>query len=332
MSHGKKTTLREFCKALREHDHFLLSCHLLPEGDAVGSLLAIDSLLRRLGKKTSIICEDPVPDRLQILASERWQCLSGSKAPLSAFKALVTTDCPNLSRLGQVQELITDETVIFNIDHHISNGLFGRYNCVHPEASATGEVVYEIFRKMRMPIRKEEAACLYVAIMTDTGSFSYSNTSARSHQIAADLIRTGIAIEKINEAVHATYSLNKIQLYSRLLSRFKTSSDKAIAWVEMKEADLKHSGASYEDSEGFVDFLRNLKEVQVVFFLSELPGTGLVRVSFRSKGNHDVNQIATHFHGGGHKKAAGCVIRASLEEAEKMILETLEKKFKFHSR
>ncbi|HXV28312.1 MAG TPA: bifunctional oligoribonuclease/PAP phosphatase NrnA [bacterium] len=325
----EKTTLAAFCKALKKYDHFLLSCHVSPEGDAIGSILAVDSLLRRLGKKTTVVCEDAFPERLSCLSDKRWQRVRDIKKPASHFKALVVTDCPTLERIGTVNKLLTPQTKIFNIDHHISNELFGHYNYLRPEAAACGEVVVDIFKYFHLPLRRDEATNLYVALSTDTGSFKYSNTTVHCHRIAAELIATGIDIEKINDELYATYSLNKINLYSRLLARVKTRSKGRVAWVGMKRNDLAESGATYEDTEGFIDFLKYLKEVQVAFFMSEMREPKKVRVSFRSKGHYDVNKIATFFKGGGHKKASGCVIQGSLQHAEAMILSRLKKVYRF---
>lgn len=329
MKNSKKNHIGEslaaLCQALKKKDNFLLASHINPEGDAVGSILAMESLLRRLGKKTLIACEDPFPERLACLPSKRWNRAKDVQ-PGRPFGALVVADCPTLERIGLVQKLLTPKTEIFNIDHHISNVRFGHYNYIQPSASAAGEVVYDIFKQFKMKLNQEEATALYVSISTDTGSFKYSNTTVKSHQIASELIQTGIDIEKINDALYATYSLEKIQLYSLLLGRVQRSSDGAIAWVGLTRADLKRTGATYEDTEGFIDFLKYIKEVHFSFFMSEMDGAqkGQVKVSFRSKGDYDVAQVAAHFGGGGHKKAAGCTINGALEEATEKILEQIK--------
>ena len=321
-------SLENFCEALKQKSHFLLASHVLPEGDAIGSVLALDSMLRRLGKKTLIACEDPIPERLAFLPQDLWNIASRVSRG-QVFDALVVADCPTLERLGEVRTLLTPKTEIFNIDHHISNVRFGHHNFIRPEASACGEVVYEIFGRFGLKINREEATALYVSIATDTGSFKYGNNGVKSHQIASDLISTGIDIEKINDAIHGTYSLEKIQLYSLLLSRVQTTPDKTIAWVELKRDDLKRTGGTYEDSEGFIDFLKYIREVQFCFFMSELDGRerGKVRVSFRSKGDYDVSRVAVYFGGGGHKKAAGCTIAGSLEEVAKKILNEIKREY-----
>lgn len=289
----------------------------------------MESLLRRLGKKTKIVCEDPFPKRLGGLVSKRWNRLKDVQEGPMNFQAVVVADCPTLERIGKVRELVEPHTAVFNIDHHVSNGLFGKYNYVRPEAAASGEMIFDIFNQMRMPLTREEATNLYVALATDTGSFCYDNTTVRSHQIAAELIKTGIPLEQIHDELYSTYSLNKINLYSRLLGNIKTTAGGKIAWAAAKREDLKRSGATDEDMEGFIDFLKFLRQVEVAFFMMELPEDNHVRVSFRSKGRLDANKIAAHFNGGGHKKASGCILRGAIEKVEKMILEHLKRELKF---
>lgn len=326
----KDTSLKKFCNGLRKTDHFLLASHVNPEGDAVGSLLAIESLLKRLGKKTTIVCEDAFPERLHCLHYRgRWNIYRDIEDKKLRFNALVVADCPTLERIGKVKGLLQPNAVIFNIDHHVSNVQFGQYNYVKPEAAACGEVVYEIFHEFKLPLTKEEAVALYVSLSTDTGSFKYSNTSVRAHQIAAKLIKTGIDIDRINEELYATYSLNKIQLYSRLLGKVETAFKGKVAWVAMNRSDLLASGATYEDTEGFIDFLKYLKEVKVAFFLSEMERPNEAKVSFRSKEKYDVNKIATAFEGGGHKKASGCTLAMGLSEAVRAILKEIQKQSHF---
>ncbi len=324
-------SLAEFCRALKKYDRFMLTCHVTPEGDAIGSVLAMDSMLRRLGKKTVIVADDVFPERLFCLPSKRWNPVSDFKKNGKSgkgYQALVICDCPTLARIGRVREIITEDTAIFNIDHHVSNEYFGKFNYVEPRAAASGEVVYDIFKGMKMPITREEASHLYVALSTDTGSFKYESTTVKSHLMAAEFIKKGIDIEKINEDLYATYSLNKINLYSRLLGRVRTEAGGKIAWVAMKREDLNESGATYEDTEGFIDFLKYLREVKIAFFVSDMPEHGKVRVSFRSKDPYDANKIATHFKGGGHKKASGCVFNSTTEEAVEQILVRVREELK----
>lgn len=327
----QKQSLKALVAGLKKYDRFLLTCHVIPEGDAIGSMLAMESLLRRMGKKTSVVCQDEFPERLSCLSSKKWVRTRDLGARRPAFDAVVLTDSPNLDRIGDVGSLLTPKTAIFNIDHHVSNTRFGTYNYIRPEAAATAEVVFDIFRALKMPLKRDEAKNLYVALVTDTGSFKYSNTTAYSHEMASHLIAAGIDIEQINDEIHGTYSLKTMKLYSRLLARVRTTENGTIGWVGMRREDLKASGATHEDAEGFIDFLRYIKPVRIAFFMSEVGSGGkdhAIRVSFRAKGPYDVNKIATYFNGGGHKKASGCMIRASLEEAERRIVEKIRKELR----
>ncbi len=321
----KSDSLSNFCKGLKAHQNFLLASHVKPEGDAVACLLAMDSLLKRLGKKTMIVCEDPFPERLcSVLPAKKWNQAKDVKVG-KFFDALVVADCPTLERIGKVTQFNQAGTKVFNIDHHHTNRLFGDFNYVETKAAACGEVVYEIFRHLKLPLTKDEAAALYIAITTDTGSFKYSSTTVRTHQVAADLISKGIDIEKINDNLYASYSLHKMKLYSRLMAKIQTAYQGDVAWVGMSHEDLIHSGASYEDAEGFIDFLKYIREVKFAFFLSEAEEPGAIRVSIRSKGKYDASKVAGHFDGGGHQKASGCTIKGKLEEASADLLHQIGK-------
>ncbi len=315
---SKKESLKQFCKALKSQNEFLLACHVNPEGDAIGSLLAMDSLLRRLGKKTTVVGEESFPTRLTCLSSKRWKTINQIRKG-GRFKALVVTDCPNLERIGKVKNLMTPDAVIFNIDHHISNEYFGRYNYVVPRAAASGEVVFDIFKALRMRLTADEAKNLYVALSTDTGSFKYSNTTVHCHHVAAELISAGIDIGKINEELYSTFTLNRIRLYNRLLARVKTAAGGRVAWSALKRRDLIETKTTYEDVEGFIDFLKFIKSVKAAFLLSESKDGRNIKVSLRSKGRFDVNRVASFFKGGGHRKASGCTIQGTLAAAEKKI-------------
>ncbi len=326
---GKDHSLKEFCEGLKKYNNFILTSHVNPEGDAIGSIIAMESVLKRLGKQAQIVCEDTFPERLHSLRYRgKWNTYKDVKDKNLQFDALVIADCPTLERIGKIKELLHPDTAIFNIDHHISNTRFGTYNYVKPEAAASGEVIYEIMQELKLPVNQDEARSLYISLSTDTGSFKYSNTSVKAHNIAAELIKTGIDIGRINEELYATYSLNKIQLYSRLLAKVETAFNGKVAWVAMNRNDLKASGGTYEDTEGFIDFLKYLKEVKVAFFISEMSDKE-TKVSFRSKENYDANQVATAFAGGGHKKASGATIRMSLENAVKAILAEIQKQTRF---
>ncbi|PIQ86370.1 MAG: hypothetical protein COV74_05080 [Candidatus Omnitrophica bacterium CG11_big_fil_rev_8_21_14_0_20_45_26] len=314
-----KNPVQYFCQGLKTKNDFLLASHVNPEGDAVACLLAVDSLLRRLGKKSTIACEDAFPSRLKALPSHRWNQVKHIKRT-ARFGALLVADCATLERIGKTIELVKRRMSIFNIDHHVTNQMFGNYNLVMPKAAASGEVVYDIFKYFKLPFTKEEATALYVSIATDTGSFRYGNTTIRTHKIAAELMGAGIDTARINDDLYSVFTLPKIKLYSILMDKIKLEHKGQIAWAVVSRKDLKSSGATYEDIEGFIDFLKYIQGIKFAFLMTELPAPKNLRISFRSMGHYDASQIAACFGGGGHRKAAGCTMAGTSDGAVNLIL------------
>lgn len=311
------TAERDLLSALGPLSRFLVTSHVRPEGDSVGSALAMRSLLAALGKDARVVCQDPMPSRFAFLeGAGAWTCLAAGAAP--PCEALVVLDSPSLARVGSVQRLAGPKTVIFNIDHHVSNTFFGTHNLVCPQAAATGEVVHALFKASGMAIDRGTAAALYVSLATDTGSFRYGNTTAASHRLAAELIETGLDLGAVNEALLESYTLARLKLYARLLARVSTTPGGKTSWVWVTRQDFSETGTGPEDVDGFIDFPRYLKGVRVCFLMTE--GEGGVQVSLRAKGHADVNRIAQRFGGGGHAKAAGCTIAGTLDEARDRIL------------
>ena len=321
MRHKKSYDLKSFLKGIKKHQHFLLSCHVQPDADAIGSLLALDSLLRRLGKKTTIVHEEPIPKHLNYFVSKKWKSLKELKRH-PQFDALITTDCPSLDRIGGVQKLVSAQTAVFNIDHHISNDYFGTYHAVNTKAVATAEIIYDLFKALRLPIQRKEAEPLYIALSTDTVSFKASSTNANSHVIAADLIGTGIDLERIHEDVYSNFSEGKVLLYQKLFNRIQVTNNGQVVWSTLKETDLKATKTTVAAAEGFIDILRAMKKAKIVFLIHE-SSQKLSKVSFRSKRGFRVDQIAVSFGGGGHRQAAGCSVLSSAKETEKKILKAV---------
>lgn len=321
--------ISKFCSEIKKRKRVVIASHANPEGDSVGSAIALCSLLKRIGIPSTIVCEDPFPKRLGILDGYEWITVKEFEKH-QAYDAIITVDCPALHRVGSVMSLIKPDTAIFNIDHHTTNTFFGHFNYVQPEASSCGEVVYDLFTHFKTAMTKEEAEALYVAISTDTGSFKYGNTTQKAHFVASKLIEASIDVEGINERLYATYSAAKLQLYSYLLSKVKFLKDQSLAWAQVTKEDLKNTGGTYEDTEGFIDFLKYLKETRFAVFFIQLKTTepGLVRVSFRSKGADDISKVAAFFGGGGHKKSAGCTIPGSMDEVTKKVIAQIRHEFR----
>lgn len=314
-------TLDQVIDAIRHHHQFLLSAHVDPEGDCVASLLALDSLLRKLNKESSILCEDPLPEQLRFLDNGRWRTLHETPAP-GKVDVGVVVDCPSLERIGRVRNLFeASGAFLINIDHHVSNRYFGAINYVDAGAAASGELIYDLFKALNVPLSDEDRRAIYVSLSTDTGSFRYSNTTSKTHEIAADLLRQGLDTGTLNELLYENMPGRKLALFQIFLNRIELLESGKVACAVLHEKDLSKSGALKNDLEGFVEFMRSVSGVKVAFLVTEQGKNA--RVSFRSKGDFDVNALAGHFGGGGHRKASGCTINSGVREAKRKIIEKI---------
>jgi len=304
--------------AIRKYNKFLITAHVNPEGDSLGSQVGMKALLESLGKTAIIVDNDPVPDHYKFLpkAAE----ISNDLTAKPDFEAAIVLDCPTLKRIGKIQNMIAGKFVI-NVDHHISNEKFGDINWVDPNASSAGEMVYKIYKEMGIKLTKEAALALYIAILTDTGSFNYDNTSSVTHEIAGELLGYGIEPASVSESVYERRSISDIKFLGKILSTIKVNEAGDVAYLEITKAMLKETGADLLKSEGFINYARSVDKVKVaIIFKEDVSGERKINVSFRSKGEADVNKIASFFGGGGHVKASGCIIEGSLVEAERKVL------------
>ncbi|NQT75342.1 MAG: bifunctional oligoribonuclease/PAP phosphatase NrnA [Candidatus Omnitrophica bacterium] len=304
--------------AIKKFNKFLISSHINPEGDAIGCQLALVSLLRRLGKKAVMLNESPVPHVLQFMKGTE-NVLKEIPADFN-FQAAVILDCPDLSRVGRVSEYITPDKVVINIDHHISNENFGKHNWVDRNISSTGEMIYDLFKAFKLKIEYDEALAMYVAIMTDTGSFRYTNTTSRTHRIAAELIDKGVDPYEAFGRIYETSSLQDINLLGEALQTLKLTDDGKVAWLWVTKEMLKKTKASLEGTEGIINFARSIEGVEIAMLFRETGTEGRIKVSFRSKGKVDVNKLAAFFGGGGHVTASGCTVFGKMKAVEKKVL------------
>ncbi|MBI4398572.1 MAG: bifunctional oligoribonuclease/PAP phosphatase NrnA [Candidatus Omnitrophica bacterium] len=310
--------------AIQSRNNFLLSAHIDPEGDCVGSLLAVESLLRKLGKNPYILCQDSIPDNLRFLDEEkRWHTVLENPA-LGSIEAGIVVDCPLLDRIGTAKEVMNRlAPVLVNLDHHVSNQYFGTVNFVDTHAAACGEIIYDLFRHFRIPLSQADCRALYVSISTDTGSFKYSNTQVKTHEITADLLRHGLDVGEVNEKLYENVPKTKMELFKILLNRVEFHHDGTVASAILFDKDFKEVGAGKADLEGCVEYMRALRGVEVSFLIRESESNS--KISFRAKGNFDVNRLANLFGGGGHRKASGCQMHARGREAQEKILEQIQK-------
>ncbi|MFC4768832.1 DHH family phosphoesterase [Effusibacillus consociatus] len=309
--------LQEAADFLKEHDDFLVLTHVQPDGDALGSTLGLAHLLEAWGKRFVIACEEPVPDRFTFLPMNEQIRLASELN--RKFTNLVALDCGDLQRLGGCSALLEENAAILNIDHHKTNDSFGKVNLVDLESAATSQIVYNLARHMRTDIRREMAICLYTGILTDTGGFRYSNTTVEVHRIAADLLSAGVSPYDIADRVFETLSWSQALLIREALGALQRDETGKVAWIVVNRELLKRVGASDEDVEGLVSYARNIQGVEVGILFRE-KAEGVVKVSFRSKYQVDVGEIALFFGGGGHARAAGCTIEGSIEQIQSDVL------------
>ncbi len=305
--------------AFQRHPKFLVSSHVDSEGDALGSQLAVAALLEQMGKEVVLLDETPPPKAYQFLPGVQRIRTDIDALVGERFPAVVVVDCPTLKRIGRVAEVIAPGAEMINIDHHISNERFGDVNWVEPKAAAVGEMIYELYERTRQPLSLAAAQALYVALLVDTGSFRFSNTSSRTHQVAGALVALGCKPHQIYEALYEHVPVSTVLLLSRALATLQIEEEGRLAWFQISRPMVEESGARLEEADTFIDMVRVIQGVQVVVLLIQT-AVDRVRVSFRSKGLVDVNKMASCFGGGGHVAASGCVLTGDFEEIQQRVL------------
>ncbi|HKP47077.1 MAG TPA: bifunctional oligoribonuclease/PAP phosphatase NrnA [Pyrinomonadaceae bacterium] len=297
---------------------FAITSHRRPDGDSLGSSLGLYWLLRGLDKDVEVVMRDPVPHTYQQLpGAKNVRVTPGID---SSYHAVFVIECSDVTRPG-LEDL--EKQFVVNIDHHSGTALFGNINWLDSTASAVGEMIYNLCKATGVRVTKEIAECVYTALITDTGSFHFSNTTERTFKVASELLRTGVKPAKAAEAVFASYPWSRIQLMGAVLSTARRDSSGRVALLR-HSLEMQHSAhASDEDADGFVNYPLTVGEVEAVAMLKELE-PGVYRTSLRSKGEVNVAKVAEKFGGGGHRNAAGCTLRGTWEEAEEKIIALLQ--------
>lgn len=305
-------------KAIKAHKRFLISTHVNPDADAIGSALAMAMTLKSLGKSAAVLNEDAVPEWLSFLPKTLWFKKSKEVRDVS-YDAAIVLDCGDLSRVGSVRGFLRSGKPVINIDHHKTNDNFGDINLVVPKASSTVEILYELFKDMKIGFSKDLAVLLYAGLMTDTGSFRYDSTSALSHQMAGELIDHGVKPQEIYTRIYDVVSIKDLKQFMDVSTHMEFLSGGKIACLELPQTVLKKFSDTFDVRDKMFGLLRSAKEVEVIVIFNEV-GKTRTRVNFRSKGHVDVALLASRFQGGGHAKASGCTLDLNLKETRKMIM------------
>jgi phosphoesterase RecJ-like protein len=303
-------TLEQIADVIKKQKEIALVSHIIPDGDAIGSALALGLALQNLGQKVQILNPDGVP--------KIYTFLPGSDLLSTKFtiipKTIILLDCSDIDRIGPLKYSLSKEDQIINIDHHISNTFFGSLNFVDTSASATGEVVYKLIKHLDTEITSEIATCLYTAIVTDTGSFQYENTTDETHLIASKLLSLGTDLSVIRRFLWESVPLKSIQLLAETLKTLEIGCQGKIAWISLPFETYHQYGVNAEYIEGLVNYPKSIEGVEIGIFFKEIE-PGKIKISLRSKTKIDVNKLAQKFGGGGHKRAAGCILETPLRNA-----------------
>jgi phosphoesterase RecJ-like protein len=306
-----------------QNQRFAVLSHMRPDGDAIGSQLALGIALQRAGKTVFFINEDGLPENLAFLpGSERIEVPPAEPLDIDVAIALDTAAKP---RLGARALAATSRAKLWiNIDHHLSNPGYGDINHVDSSSPATGQIVYQLLTTLGLPLGPESRDAIYVAVSTDTGSFQYSGTTAATYEMAADLLRRGLDVGRINSLTYDNHPFRRVELMRALLNTLERSADGRIAHWQMSEATRAALDLQPDDSEGLIDIIRGINGVVVAAFFEELPD-GQIRVSTRSKDPAvNVCSICSQFGGGGHAMAAGIRMPGPLEHAKQLVLAAIQ--------
>jgi phosphoesterase RecJ-like protein len=313
-----------FGSFLEDHREFLILSHIDPDGDAIGSCLALALAIRAMGKEATVVNDSPLPESLRFLPHADWVVLPNEAAG-RRFPAVFVLDCSSLDRVGaDAARLVAPGAAVANVDHHAANDGFGDPRLVNVEASSTAELVYEILEACGATIDAEIAECLYAGVASDTGAFRHPNTTPRALRLAARLVERGARPARTAEALYGRKSEASLRILGLALTSLEARSAGQVGAITISREMFDRAGAIPEDADGIVQFAKSLAGTRVGLLVSEI-APGEIRLSFRSDGTVDVNEVASRFGGGGHKNAAGARLRGDLRQIHDQALEALDR-------
>jgi len=322
LSKKKRTeTLQRIAEEARSGQRFLISSHENPEGDALGSILALGLALKGLGKEVLVLNQDPTPEMLSFLPGA--EEITHQAPADGRFDVAFALDCGDKTRLGEEFTKVQKIRKVINIDHHISNSYFGDINFVDPAASSTAEIIFDLLRIIPVAMSPAVAENIYAGILTDTGSFRYSNTSPKTFTVARMCLLAGVEPWKVAEKVYETQPLPRLRLLPLVLKTLEVAENGRVSSVFVTKKMMEETEASVALTEDFINFPRSLKGVDVALLFREVSPVKY-RVSLRSRGGVDVARIAADFKGGGHPNAAGCTVEGTLPEVKAKVLERVQ--------
>lgn len=320
---GYATNLDAAREIISRHQRFIVLEHEKPDGDCVGSGLALVLALHRLDKQAILVSHDPHPAVYDFLPGRPFHTRAAYLSPEDVNpEVAIFVDCTDPERAGSALELARG-AVWLNVDHHVSNSMFGAINLVDPQASATGEIVCDLIESLGIPLSVDIGTCIYVAIMTDTGGFRYQNTTPKAFRLAAKLLEQGVRTWEVSDQVFESRTLSSLLLLGKALSTLKVSHGGRVAMITVTRDMMKATGSTPEETEGIINYARSVAGVEVALLFRESEDGKGVHVSFRSRSKVDVAAIAVSLGGGGHARAAGVMLPGTIEEATRKVLDVL---------
>lgn len=322
MNQKMKDNIKEFFSAIDNSDKICVIGHVAPDGDCIGSVMALyEFLISEYDKDINLGFDGKIPYNLKSYIDES---LILTDFEDKKFDLLIVLDCGDEERLGKYKTLIPNSNKIICVDHHKTNTEFADINIVDHTISSTGELLFHILKLENKQISLKMAEYIYTAIITDTGNFAYSATTSTTHRVAAELIDIGVDVAKVDNKIFNSKPISTVKAYIDCISNINFYHDNKLGIAKISDEIVKRNDANINDIEGIVEFIREINEIEISCVLKEY-NQELTKVSLRSKNNIDVSEIATKFEGGGHAKAAGFQINGNLEEAEAIIVKELEK-------
>jgi phosphoesterase RecJ-like protein len=310
--------LGQVIELVEKYERFAITSHVRPDGDSLGSSLALCWILRGLKKDATVIMCDHVPHSYSKLPGA--EDVSVVKDIDREYDAVFVIECSDVTRPGLPG--LKDQFVV-NIDHHSTTALFGNLNWIDSTAAAVGEMIYNLAKAIGAKITPEIASCVYAALLTDTGSFHFSNTTERTFKIASELVRHGAQPAKLSQAIFYSYPYTKVRLVGEVLSTLERDDSGRIAWITMTKDAIERTGATEDDSDGIINYPLTVGDVEAVAFFREMPNSTF-RISLRSKNRVNVARVAEHFGGGGHCNAAGFTVKADYHQLSSEVIERLK--------
>ncbi|QGY41624.1 bifunctional oligoribonuclease/PAP phosphatase NrnA [Pseudodesulfovibrio cashew] len=314
-----ESPIRQISQLLQAEDDFLVVSHYNPDGDAIGSTCAMGHILKALDKQFTLYNTTGVPQRYDFV-----NCPApvAEELPEKLPAWTIILDCGAKDRIGDDLLERIEETRVINIDHHLGNGDYGEFNWVDVRQPAVGAMVAELAENLEVPLVGGLAECLYLAVATDTGFFTYGSTTPESLELAARMLRHGLDMPRMNRLITKQWSEERLRLWTEVMSGVELFADKRIALGTITREVFERTGTTSEDTENIINHIRRLKSVRVAAILRE-EGPDTYKFSLRSYGDDNVQEIAARFGGGGHKNAAGGSIQAPIDEASALLVDTI---------